>query len=963
MSATPTPAPVLWRHQLAPSLLVAVLTLLWAASGALHRIDLVLYDGLLAVNRVPASADIALVQIDERSLQQLGRWPWPRARHAELIDRLRERGARAVALQIIFAEAGDAEDDRRLADAIARFGAVVLPVFPELDPGVGGLHARTSVPSVAEMAAQGHVDAELDQDGVVRSVYLRAGLNQPTWPHLGLALLEAAGEPPDSLPGERLPGASLSRSGLWLRDHRALVAFAAGPFAAFSYADVLRGAVPDASLRDKLVLVGVTATGLRDSLPTPVVQRGAPMSGLEFNANVVNALRQHRLIEPMSTGVAVALSMLIAPLPLLVRWRVRTSLLPAALAVAAAVGAVLLSAALLRWANLWFPPTAAAVGALTAYPLWSWLQIRSTANELAREREELNATLQAIGDAVIATDRAGRVVYLNPAAEALTGLSAAQANERPLEDLLRLEDEHGRLRLPVQEVLAPGGHDQVGSGLRGRLTAESGETRSVRVSGRPIRNARGVIDGAVLAVTDLSDIVAMTERIEYQATHDALTGLPNRLLLRDRLVQALAHARRSRSPVAVLFIDLDRFKHVNDSLGHSEGDVLLQKVSQRLRTAVREGDTVARWGGDEFVVVLDSANDGAAAQAVAHKIAAALRSPIPLGLHVVTISASIGGAIYPDDGDTSETLLRRADAAMYRAKSSGRDAVRFFAQEMDEAAAERLALELALREAIDHGQLELVYQPQVRLRDGKLVGAEALVRWRHPTAGLLGPARFIGLAEDSGLIIGLGNWVLREACSQLRTWRRAGLPPLAVSVNVSPRQFAHAEFENTVTGALDSAGIVPGDLKLEITESVLATDLERTAAVMRRLQERGVGVSIDDFGVDYSALRYLKQFPVGELKIDHAFVSHVTSSPQDAAITEAIIALARSLGLSVVAEGVETLAQLDFLRERGCDAAQGFVLSRPLPVAEMTRLLERGGALSLSVPVAPTFPAARSSLS
>jgi EAL domain-containing protein (putative c-di-GMP-specific phosphodiesterase class I) len=266
---------------------------------------------------------------------------------------------------------------------------------------------------------------------------------------------------------------------------------------------------------------------------------------------------------------------------------------------------------------------------------------------------------------------------------------------------------------------------------------------------------------------------------------------------------------------------------------------------------------------------------------------------------------------------------------------------------MDEAAAERLALERALREAIERDELELVYQPQARLADGKLVGAEALVRWRHPTAGLLGPARFIGLAEDSGLIIGVGRRVLLMACGQLRAWRAAGLPPLAVSVNVSPRQFAHAGFEATVAEALDNTGIAPGDLKLEITESVLATDLERTAAVMRRLQERGVAVSIDDFGVDYSALRYLKQFPVAELKIDHGFVSHVTTSPQDAAITEAIIALARSLGLTVVAEGVETLAQLDFLRRRGCDAAQGFVLSRPLPVPEMTRLLERGEILPL----------------
>ncbi len=885
--------------------------------------------------------------IDEHSLQQLGRWPWPRARHADLLDRLREAGARAVALQIIFAEPGNADDDAQLAAAIARFGQVVLPVFPEADREGGGLRAALPLPALAKAAHLGHVDTELDQDGVARGVYLKGGVGESNWSHLGLALLEAGERGPVALPGERRPAATPTGSRPWLRDYRALVPFADGGFATFSYADVLHDPAVAGLLRDKLVLVGVTAAGFADELATPVVRDGARMAGVEFNAHVVNALLQQRLVEPLPVPVSLVLSMLLASLPLLLSGCVRTSLVPAVVAIVCALGTVLFAAVLLRWANLWFPPAAAFLGALSSYPLWSWLQLRSTAAELAREREELNATLEAIGDAVIATDRAGRVAYLNPAAEALTGMTAAQADGSPLENVFSLEDEHGRLRRPAQEAFVRGLHEQIASGLRGRLTVRGGETRTVRVSGRPVRNARGTIDGAVLAITDMSDIAAMTERMEYQATHDALTGLPNRVLLRDRLLQALAHARRSATGVAVLFIDLDHFKHVNDSLGHGEGDVLLQKVAQRLQVAVREGDTVARWGGDEFVMLLDCARDRAAAEAVALKIAAALRTPFTLGPDPVTITASIGGAFFPADGDSADTLLRRADTAMYRAKATGRDEVRLFAPEMDEAAEERLALERALREAIDHDQLELVYQPQVRLTDGKLIGAEALVRWRHPSAGLLAPARFIGLAEDSGLIIGLGRWVLQEACGQLRSWRTAGLPPLAVSVNVSPRQFAHAGFEATVAVVLDDSGVLPGDLKLEITESVLATNLERTAAVMRRLRERGVAVSIDDFGVDYSALRYLKQFPVAELKIDHAFVSHVTTSPQDAAITEAIIALARSLGLAVVAEGVETQAQLEFLRVRGCDAAQGFVLSQPLPVAEMTRLMERGGTFAL----------------
>ena len=396
MSAPHTPTPAPWRRRLAPPALLGVLTFLLAASGALHRIDLVLYDALLVVNRPAPSGEIALVVIDERSLQQLGRWPWPRALHADLLDRLREAGARAVALQIIFAEPGNADDDAQLAAAIARFGHVVLPVFPEADREGGGLRAALPLPALASAAHLGHVDTELDQDGVARGIYLKGGVGESNWSHLGLALLEAGERGPVALPGERRPAATPTGSRSWLRDYRALVPFAASGFATVSYADVLSDPAAAASLRDKLVLVGVTAAGFADELATPVVRDGARMAGVEFNAHVVNALLQQRLVEPLPVPVSLVLSMLLASLPLLLSGRVRTPLVPAVLAIVCALGTLLLAAAMLRSANLWFPPAAAVVGALLSYPLWSWLQLRSTAAELARERERIER--HAAGD-------------------------------------------------------------------------------------------------------------------------------------------------------------------------------------------------------------------------------------------------------------------------------------------------------------------------------------------------------------------------------------------------------------------------------------------------------------------------------------------------------------------------------------------------------------------------------------
>ncbi|GIK26230.1 MAG: GGDEF domain-containing protein [Betaproteobacteria bacterium] len=429
------------------------------------------------------------------------------------------------------------------------------------------------------------------------------------------------------------------------------------------------------------------------------------------------------------------------------------------------------------------------------------------------------------------------------------------------------------------------------------------------------------------------------ERVMHLANHDALTGLPNRRLLIDRLGQALALAHRENHQVAVLFMDLDRFKTINDSLGHMTGDALLQNVARRLSETLREGDTVSRLGGDEFVVVLPSLDQPKAAEKVALKLVDALAPPIDLGGQELRVSASIGISLFPEDGRDTETLLRNADSAMYHAKDMGRNNYQFFMEQMNVAAAERLRLENDLHRALERQEFELHFQPRVSVANGLACGIEALIRWRHPERGLVLPEHFIPVAEDTGLIVPIGEWVINEACRQGTAWCAAGLPQIPVAVNLSPRQFRQSNLVDTVARAIDRHGWPCNLLELEITEGVLMQQTSDTLKTLEALNRLGVGLAIDDFGTGYSSLSYLKRFPVDFLKIDQSFVRDIAVDPDDATIVTAIIGLAHSLGLTVVAEGVENASQLDFIREAGCDEAQGYHIGRPMPAGQMAEWL------------------------
>jgi len=435
------------------------------------------------------------------------------------------------------------------------------------------------------------------------------------------------------------------------------------------------------------------------------------------------------------------------------------------------------------------------------------------------------------------------------------------------------------------------------------------------------------------------EIARTQEELVKQASHDALTGLANRNLLADRLAQTLIHAGRTQRRAAVLLLDLDRFKTVNDSLGHNHGDTLLREVAVRLAGCVRRGDTVARLGGDEFVVVLADLAHAADAVPVAEKVLAALAAPLSLEGRELTIGASIGICTCPADGMDAETLLRNADIAMYRAKEQGGRGYAFYTAEMNARILERLEIEAGLRRAVDRGELLLHYQPIVDTRTRRITGAEALVRWRHPQKGLVPPDRFIPVAEESGLIVAIGDWVLRTACEQAAAWRRESLPSLRIAVNLSARQFAERNLAASVGEALRRAGCDASALELEITESTLMRDPDAALLAMHRINDLGVRLAIDDFGTGYSSLGYLKRFPVRKLKIDRSFVRDIRADADDAAIVSAIAALARKLGLGVVAEGVETEEQLRFLEEVACSECQGYLFSKPRPAAEFADLL------------------------
>jgi diguanylate cyclase (GGDEF)-like protein/PAS domain S-box-containing protein len=573
-------------------------------------------------------------------------------------------------------------------------------------------------------------------------------------------------------------------------------------------------------------------------------------------------------------------------------------------------------------------------------------QRKQTEQELFKEKQLALVTLESIGDAVITTDMDSNVVYLNPVAERMTGWSKIEAAGRPILEVFRILSESTRLLAPnpVDVVLTHG----MTCGLANHtvLIAKNGKEFAIEDSAAPIRDTDGTLLGVVLVFHDVSDAKQMAQKMTYQAEHDFLTDLPNRLLLSDRITQALSAASRRKSKVALMFFDIDHFKKINDTLGHEVGDQLLKQLSKSLQSCLRSSDTISRQGGDEFIILLPEIADDYAPAEIAEKLLAVTKSPFIVDSHELHVSASIGIAVYPDDGVTADILTRNADAAMYHAKNMGRNNYQFFTHEMSDRVAKQVALENSLQKALDHHEFVLYYQPKVSVKTGKIVSAEVLIRWQHPEWGMISPDRFIPVAEDTGLIRPIGHWVLREACGQNRLWQESGLRAIPIAVNLSVTELCQPTFLQDISGILLQSGMEPHYLELEVTESVAIQGQTESINSLHRLKDMGVKLSIDDFGTGYSSLSYIKRLPINTIKIDKSFIRDINTDPNDAAIITAIISMSHSLNLLVIAEGVETRAQLDFLRGRDCDEIQGFLFSQPVPAEEFAVMLAQDKLLN-----------------
>jgi diguanylate cyclase (GGDEF)-like protein/PAS domain S-box-containing protein len=558
------------------------------------------------------------------------------------------------------------------------------------------------------------------------------------------------------------------------------------------------------------------------------------------------------------------------------------------------------------------------------------------------EKERAQVTLNCIGDAVACTDSLGNISFLNLAAEKMTGWSCQEATGRPMPEVLQILDARSRETIPNPMVVEAGHSQSVHLPPNCALIRRDGFETPIEDSVAPIHNREGQATGAVIVFRDVSAARAMALQITHSAEHDFLTGLPNRMLLNDRVSQAIALAPRHDKKVAVLFLDLDGFKHINDSLGHPTGDRLLQSIAKRLVNCVRDADTVSRQGGDEFIVLLSEVERSEDAAISARRILQAVKEAHSIDQHDLHVTTSIGVSVCPDDGQDAETLIKNADTAMYQAKENGRQSYQFFKAAMNVRAVERQSIEESLRSALERREFALQYQPKISLSTGEITGAEALLRWTHPTRGPVSPAQFIPVAEDCGLILPIGNWVLREACRQARTWVDAGLPFATMAVNISAMEFRDENFLEGIFAILQDTGLAPGSLELELTESVLMKHAESTESILRALRARGVQLAVDEFGTGYSSLSYLRKFPIDALKIDQSFVRQITTAPNETTIVTAVISMGRSLKLRVVAEGVETQEELAFLQAHQCDEAQGYYFSRPVPSEQFAKLLETG---------------------
>ncbi|WP_407188544.1 EAL domain-containing protein [Bradyrhizobium centrosematis] len=853
-----------------------------------------------------ASGKVVVVAIDAPSIDQIGVWPWPRRLHAELLRRLEAAGAGDVAFDVDFSTSSDPASDEAFVNALRDAGgSTILPSFKQPTPNGGAAYINRPLKPFSNQSWPAVVNVAVESDGLVRRYPIGEKLGDAMLPSMAVVLA----------------GQDANRRPPFLIDF----SIRAGSIPSVSYVDVLRGdpAALD-KLRDRKVIIGATALELGDRFSIP---NGKIVSGPVLQALAAESILQGRMLR-WTSDIGMILGLGVICLLMILSWRRVAPGIRVAVLVAA--GAALESAAIFvqaRWSLVIDTSLLhiAIIAYLTAIAL-DEIDFRSLLGRIAESR--FHRIAMSLGDGLVCTDEDHKITVWNPGASAIFGYTPAEMIGRPFETLCAAPAVgHARPSMhdaARQALLVPGGAVVVE--FEGRR--KNGETFSVEASFSGWQGTDGFQYGAILR--DISVRKREADRVKYLAEYDALTGLANRNTLHARLVGMIAAADRQPREVALLVIGLDGFQRINDMWGHSAGDLVLRAVAARLQDEAGAMATVARLSGDEFAIAREGADDSEPVVAFAERIARAFEAPLVTGTRRHRVRISVGVAVYPEGGQSADDLLSNGHLALSRAKMTRRGSHVIFEAAIRQELENRLTLESELALAADRGEFELFYQPQVRLIDGSLVGAEALIRWRHPVRGYVAPGEFMPVVNTSELSERIANWVMETACRQARAWELFGRN-VRVAINLSPSQLQSGDLADSVAALLERSGLTPSLLEIEVTEDILLQDERRVLAIFKRIQELGVRVLFDDFGTGYASLSYLKKFPLDGLKIDRSFVFGLLANSEDAAIVSSTIGLSKQLGLTVVAEGIENKATADFLVSMGCEEGQGYFFGRPMP--------------------------------
>ncbi|UQR60847.1 EAL domain-containing protein [Bradyrhizobium sp. C-145] len=889
-----------------PHILVVIALAVVLSTGGHGALRNALTDLRFAWQSRAASGNVVVVAIDAPSIDQIGVWPWPRQLHAELLHRLEAAGAQDVAFDVDFSTPSDPASDEAFVKALRDVGgSTVLPSFKQPAPNGGAAHINHPLKPFGNQSWPAVVNVAVESDGLVRRYPFGEKLGDALMPSMAVVLA----------------GQDANRRPPFLIDF----SIRAASIPSVSYVDVLRGdAATLDKVRGKKIIVGATALELGDRFSVP---NGRIVSGPVLQALAAESILQNRMLRWTSdAGMMLGLGLIC--LLMITSWRRFAPGLRVAILIAAGA-AIELVATLVQARWPFVIDTSlfhiAIIAYLTAIAL-DEIDFRSLLGRIAESR--FHRIAMSLGDGLVCTDEDHRITVWNPGASAIFGYMPAEMIGRPFETLCAVPaDGDARPSLhdaARQSLLVPGGAVVVE--FEGRR--KNGETFPVEASFSGWQGTDGFQYGAILR--DISARKREAERVRYLAEHDALTGLANRNMLHASLASLITAAEQRSSNVALLVLGLDGFQQINDMLGHAAGDRVLRAVAERLTAEAGAGAIVARLSGDEYAVALDCADASEPIAEFAERIARAFETPLATGTRLHRVRISVGVAVHPDGGRNADDLLSNGHLALTKAKLTRRGSHLIFESAIRQELENRLRLESELALAADRGEFELFYQPQVRLVDGSLVGAEALIRWRHPVRGYVSPAEFMPVVNTSALSERIANWVMETACRQARAWEISG-NEVRVAINLSPSQLDSGDLARSVAELLDATGLAPSLLELEVTEDILLHDEARVLDMFKRIQELGVRVLFDDFGTGYASLSYLKKFPLDGLKIDRSFVLDLLTDSDDAAIVGSTIGLSRQLGLTVVAEGIENRATADFLISMGCAEGQGYFFGRPMP--------------------------------